>query len=273
MKRQVATGMAVTVFWLLGAAPAAADVSGPAAAPGSSGGGATAGTGGGSGEELAAQAYEAYRREEFAQAISLYLRAYQATPSSEILFNVATIYDKKLHEPDLAIDYYRRFLRESDDAALVPKASDRLNALRAEREAAKGPTSGAAAASTDPAQTKEEDPGRTMRTAGLVIGAAGLVGVVVGSVFGLNAKSKNDEAADMCSGTVCRDPRAIPLTSDAQAAATVSTIAFAAGGVALAGGAALYFLAPKKPSGGTGLQVAPQVGLGSAGLVLGGSWQ
>ncbi|MDF2696093.1 MAG: TonB-dependent receptor [Labilithrix sp.] len=114
--------------------------------------------------------------------------------------------------------------------------------------------------------------GSTLRTTGIIVGAAGLVAIGFGTGFGLSAKSKNDEAAGMCTGIECRDPRALSLTEDARSAATVSTIGFVAGGVLLASGVGLFLFAPKAESK-TAVRLAPRVGPQSAFLSLGGSFQ
>jgi hypothetical protein len=81
----------------------------------------------------------------------------------------------------------------------------------------------------------------------------------VGTVFGLRASSKSDEAARHCDGAAC-DPPGVPLRDDARAAANVSTVAFAAGGVALAVGAIVFLTAPRAP---------PRVSVGGACLGAG----
>jgi hypothetical protein len=54
-------------------------------------------------------------------------------------------------------------------------------------------------------------------------------------------------------------------------AATVSTVAFIAGGVLVAAGAVLWFTAPKaRPQ--MGLRITPSVGANGAGLTLAGSF-
>lgn len=110
------------------------------------------------------------------------------------------------------------------------------------------------------------------RTTGIIVGAAGVVALGIGAGFGLSAKSKNDEAAGMCTGNACRDPRAISLTDDAHSAATASTIAFIAGGVLVAGGVGLFFFGPKEKSK-TGVRLTPQVGPQTAFLSIGGGFQ
>jgi hypothetical protein len=114
-------------------------------------------------------------------------------------------------------------------------------------------------------------PGSTQRTIGLVVAGVGVAGLVVGTVFGLSAKSKNDGATAHCGGDVC-DATGIASLDDARRAATFSTIGFAAGGAALAGGLVLYLLAPRGPST-TGLTVTPGLTASGGELLLGGAWR
>ena len=44
-------------------------------------------------EQKAAQAFQAYQEERFSEAVALYIDAYNAAPSADILYNVARIYD------------------------------------------------------------------------------------------------------------------------------------------------------------------------------------
>ncbi len=121
----------------------------------------------------------------------------------------------------------------------------------------------------DRGPSDDSDPGSTQRTIGLVVGGVGLVGIGVGAFFGFDAISKNDDAKALCPrGNVCDDPDGVTLTDDAKKAATISNIAFAAGGAALAGGVILYLTAPSKSS--TALRVAPSLGPRQAGVSLGG---
>jgi hypothetical protein len=79
---------------------------------------------------------------------------------------------------------------------------------------------------------------------GIGIAAAGVVGLGLGTYFGLRASSKNDEADQHCRTESLCDPRGLELDDQARAAATVSTVAFVAGGALLAAGAVLFFTAP-----------------------------
>jgi len=120
------------------------------------------------------------------------------------------------------------------------------------------------------ALTKEPpkgDRGATQRTLGLVAGGVGVVGVGLGVVFGLSAKSKLDDsnADGHCLPNNHCDQTGFSARGDAKDAATLSTVAFAIGVVALGAGAVLYFTAPKGPQK-AGLQVVPRVGQGTGGI-------
>src|SRR5690606_691610 len=101
--------------------------------------------------------------------------------------------------------------------------------------------------------------GSFQRTSGLVIAGLGVIGVGVGSYFGLRALSTNSQAEESCSGSVCRDHRGLELTDESLAAARISNVAFIAAGVALAGGLALYSTAPKRQEV-TRLEIVPTFG-------------
>jgi serine/threonine-protein kinase len=147
--------------------------------------------------------------------------------------------------------------------------------------AAPVPTAPAAPATTAPATTAPAAPpadstapsssGSTQRLLGLISGGVGLVGIGVGSVFGAIAMSENNSTSGHCNGTVCDAPTVSTL-NDARDDATVSTVAFIAGGVLLAAGVVLYLTAPKgAPT--TGLLLSPGAGGSIAGLTLQGGWQ
>lgn len=144
-------------------------------------------------------------------------------------------------------------------------------------------TPGAAAApATPPARSAAATPAPAtsglpaQRWAAIGVGAAGVVGVVIGSVFGARAFSTwSDAKQNHCGGgTVC-DEEGLALGDRARSAGTVSTVAFVAGGALVAGGVALWLTAPSPrdaPSTKRGLFVAPRLGVGAAGADLGGTF-
>lgn len=118
--------------------------------------------------------------------------------------------------------------------------------------------------------------GSTQRTIGLIVGGVGVVGIVVGSVFGLKAKSKNDQSKNECSPN---DPnrcssQGVELRDQALNAAKIGTVGMIVGGVGLVGGVTLFLTAPSdKPATATrpSLRIAGGID-GSARVTLGGSF-
>lgn len=109
----------------------------------------------------------------------------------------------------------------------------------------------------------------TGRKAAIGVAAAGAVGMIAGSVFGLSAQSKWSDAEDRCNAALECDRTGVDLAADARRAGNISTVAFVAGGVAIGGAAALWFLAA--PAGGDAVTaVAPTVGPEMTGLAVTG---
>jgi hypothetical protein len=116
------------------------------------------------------------------------------------------------------------------------------------------------------------------RIAGVAIGGAGLVGLVVGAVFGAQAISKNSASKAACSPTdasFCND-MGVTLRQDAKAAGTVSTVGLAVGGVLVAGGVVLVLTAPvakaKETARVAWVALVPRAPGGDVGMSLQGSW-
>jgi serine/threonine-protein kinase len=127
----------------------------------------------------------------------------------------------------------------------------------------------ATALPSEPVPAEPSDPGKTRRFVGLGLGALGVVGVGVGSVFGIIAKQRLDASnAVQCNASTdrCYAP-GFPMRKSAEQAATASDVAFVVGGVFLAAGAVVYFTAPKAPSA-MGIVVAPAPTVGGGGAVL-----
>ena len=116
--------------------------------------------------------------------------------------------------------------------------------------------------------------GSTQRTLGIVAAAAGGVGLAVGTYFGVRTSSKWSDATAHCLssnvGLEC-DPSGVDLAADAKQSGNISTIAFIAGGVLLAGGAVLYLTAPSGPPR-AGPSPRARLGVGPGTLVVGGTF-
>jgi hypothetical protein len=108
-----------------------------------------------------------------------------------------------------------------------------------------------------------------------VTGAVGLVGAVVGTVFGVQAISKNNESKKQCTPyTVC-NPSGAQLRNDAYRAATVSTVGFGVAVVGVVGGIILIATAPgakTSPSTAVALSVRPGFGPSAAEIALNGAF-
>jgi serine/threonine-protein kinase len=93
---------------------------------------------------------------------------------------------------------------------------------------------------------KPAQKGSTQRTIGVVLGAAGVIGLGLGGGFALNAMSKHNAAKKDCSPDEARcGPQGLANYSDANGSADVATIAFIAGGALLVGGIVLYLTSPR----------------------------
>jgi hypothetical protein len=84
------------------------------------------------------------------------------------------------------------------------------------------------------------------RVIALTAGGVGIVGLAVGTIFGLQAMSLKAEADKSCSGGACATDEAVAAGKDAHAAGNIATIGMVVGGVGLAGGLTLWFTAPEE---------------------------
>jgi hypothetical protein len=98
-------------------------------------------------ERFAARAFAAYREKDYATAVALYLQAYDAAPSADMLFNIARIYDSGLSDGTRATRYYREYIASPDaEPARISIASERVAHWSAESQAAASSASSASAA-------------------------------------------------------------------------------------------------------------------------------
>ncbi len=124
--------------------------------------------------------------------------------------------------------------------------------------------------------------GSAQRTAGYVVGGVGVVGLALGTYFGINAftewsKAKTDCGPAGCAAGSTARNAAESDQSSASNAGTASTIAFVAGGAALAAGVVLWMTAPRAPrteAGATGATLTwlPLADAHGGGLSVRGTW-
>jgi hypothetical protein len=244
-------------------------------------------------QQLAEQAYAQQEAGHYAEAISTYLKAYEMSKDGLTLLNIATIYDKKLHEPALAAEYYRRYAMSPDaEPARVKKVTERVTALKREAEEAQQRSVAAPSASAPNPEPSTAPPPPSasialppppvetasglgpMRVTAIVVGGAGVVGVGTAMVLGYLAKMKNDDANKVCQGTACSSDAGVQSAKDAGKFATASTVTFIGGLALLASGITLFAVAP---SGGAPAQagrvlVVPAAGTTGGGLSVQGAF-
>jgi len=118
--------------------------------------------------------------------------------------------------------------------------------------------------------TQEVSPsdGKTQRISAVVAGGVGVLGAVLGTIFGASASSSWSAAQNDCGKSCAPNNPAVGEKSTAQTDATVSTVGFVTAGVGLAAGALLWFTAPHLRPHATPIGIAPLVSPAGGGLVL-----
>ena len=115
-----------------------------------------------------------------------------------------------------------------------------------------------AAPAEAPAATASSQGLSTQQVLGLVVGGVGVVGVGLGSYFGVRAISRNSDAEERCPANLC-DGEGLKLSEDADKDAGVANIAFIGGGVLLATGAVLYLTGGRSDAGADRVALVPTV--------------
>jgi hypothetical protein len=142
----------------------------------------------------------------------------------------------------------------------IPLLADSAGGGGSTTVAADGGTTGT------PAADKPSD-GSTQRVLGIVAGGVGLVGIGLGTFFGLQASSTWSDAKKECTDypNGCT-AKGVSLKDDAAGQATISTVGFIVGGVGLAAGAVLFFTA------GSGKEETVAIGVGPGNVSIKGTF-
>jgi tetratricopeptide (TPR) repeat protein len=239
-------------------------------------------------ELSAARAYEAFQRRDYASAVALYAKAFEAAPSADALFNIARVYDLGLRDRPLAITFYRRYV--SDPGATperIKRANERLTELR-EAEIAELSTRPAAPRAVPPPPTPEpvalpasapleQDAGADwsgLKVAALAAGAAGAVALSVGAGFGISLLSTADRANRECDGNDCSSQRGVDAARAAARDARWANWGLGVGGGLLAGATLMWLLDPgaEQAAPPDSIKLSPIAGAGELGVALAGRW-
>jgi len=209
------------------------------------------------------------------------------TTLASALFDVAIPVDPGKYHVIASADGYQPFETDVEVAASGESKSLDVPPLNAALTAAPATTGVAATATgstgpSTPSQALPRNPeptappahGNSLRTAGYVTGALGVVGLGVGSYFGIRAIAKNSDAESHCPrGNLCDDAKGESLTNDAKHAAVASNIAMGAGAALVVCGVVMFL--SSKPSEPTAayVKLQPLVNRELAGIALGGAFQ
>lgn len=215
---------------------------------------------------------------ETAQLPSLRVMRDTSTLSSAV-FAIALPVDPGRYRVTASADGYQSFeteieigaagdLKAVDIPVLKPAA---LNAPKSLGGPAVAPASDVSAIGAP--KTADTSGASVWRNAAYVTGALGVVGLGIGSYFGVKAISKNSDAKTHCPrGNRCDDALGESLTKDAQHAAVASNIAIGLGAVFVAAGVVLY-LSHDPAREAARIELHPLVGRDLAGVGLGGAFQ
>jgi tetratricopeptide (TPR) repeat protein len=202
--------------------------------------------------ELSDQAYAMYEKGQFADAVALYRKAYEVSVDARILFNVAQIYDKKVQDRELAIEFYRRYLKSTTaEPELVKKSTERIQVLLAQSApATTAATSAAPASAPAPAPSPPPPPPASRSVVGPVVGFSAAAGLGVASLLvGLSARSKAADARDSRFVGASTGPSSQAARDDLDGAKTQAIVADVLGLGALAtAGVTLYFTLRASPA-------------------------
>jgi tetratricopeptide (TPR) repeat protein len=231
-------------------------------------------------EQYAAAAFEAYGRQQYADAVALYQKAYALTPNADIiLYNIARIYDSGLHDSKRAIDYYLRYAAAAGAAPnRIQISSQRIAELAtSDSNRTQLPAAGATAAEANapdvapannsasraragdsPAPLATSAPSEVARGSAssspassqwtareltaLTVGGIGVVGIGLGVVFGLSASAHADTWEQYCDGNECTSQKGVDAAESANRQARVATVSLTAGITLTALGTVLWFM-------------------------------
>lgn len=138
--------------------------------------------------------------------------------------------------------------------------------------ASSGPPIASASAPAPPDPVPPRVGSDSRRTVALVAGGVGVVGLAIGTIFGVRALGAWSDAKQACPARECSDRQGVARRDDASAAATIADVGFGAAIVGL--GVATYLLVEGASSSPSASRVwlAPIVGDGGGGLLAKGRW-
>lgn len=200
------------------------------------------------------QAQAKYAAGEFRAAIVLFEEAYSLARDPVYLFNIAQSH-RKLFDCVGASTHFERFLAESTelDAAqrnqikawmkeLVPCVEERRREAATRRK-----TDQRISGVVSPDRFREVDHGRRYRLAGIATTGLGAVLITAGVVYGRRGANVKAELAAACATGCDWNDTLESKERRGERANVLSFASYLGGGVAVAGGLALYLIGRSKP--------------------------
>jgi tetratricopeptide (TPR) repeat protein len=219
----------------------------------------------------------------YAEALDIYSRLYAETGHPTYMRNIGRCF-QSLGEPDKAIGSFREYLRQvpelpPEQRAQVEGYIREMQELKHQRASQTPPPATAPVVTPAPAPSaavattpEPATPLGARRTGALVAAGGTVVGLAIGTVFGLRAIARRSDSDPHCPRDVC-DARGYQLDREAHTAALISDVAVAAG--LLSAGLATYLFLTSgdaaRPSEIT-LQVRPPAGRHPGGVLLGATF-
>jgi tetratricopeptide (TPR) repeat protein len=226
-------------------------------------------------EALFDKGQAAYQAGDYQAAVPFFKDAYELVHDPVYLFNAAQSY-RKLLDCENAFYYYNKYLAAADDAdakqrekvqqwlhELQPCVESRQrehadakhNAELVAKQRAEDERRRQLAATP---RTETVDGGRWYRIGGISAGAVGAIGLIVGITYSAKGSSIKSDLASTCAAGCNWDDPAIRAKDDSgHHANTLAAVGYIGGGIAIAGGVALYMLGLTKVEH---VQVIPTAG-------------
>lgn len=236
-------------------------------------------------EKLVKQAIAKSQAKDHAAAIELYLQAYALVPLASLLSNVGTEYQQD-GKPVEALKYFCMYLEKEPTGPVAKYATAQAAGVEAElgdqdtstvcqpiveKPVAPPPTEPAAVLEPVAPIDAPARPGKTLKLGGLVIGAAGIVGLGGGTFFALRGQRLGDKINNHNAGEMWPDG-VEDIDAQGRFANKMAVALFITGGVLVTAGVVMYVAGTKKDSAVSGVAITPSLGPDGGGLVLGGAF-
>ena len=172
--------------------------------------------------------------------------AFELTGDAEIVFEIAEVLRSKGDRSSAVVEYvrYRQLAPAGPNAGRALEVKAQLEAEISEEIAERERRSRASAASVEASGSEDGGrPGRSLKITGLVTMGVGGVSLAVGAVFGMRARSLDDEVSSFEGDwTVELDQK----VEDGEAAERIAVISLVVGGTAVVAGGVLTYLGWRK---------------------------